>query len=350
MSSAKLIVDGIGQWVYCHELPPSGEVIIGRSSSCDVQLKSLHVSGRHARVTVEADGTFVEAVSQSNATHVNGQPLTGRRRLKSGDNIRIEPYTLTFQSTEVETPEKTLGGMSIDELLAARRDASVRAADEDQPVVEQLARATLELKKLGETGGATGTLGDGAGFREALMALDAAQRSTRRALRQRELLRVALFSSLESECYQRMLDATLKALRAEIAFLMLINPATGAWEVKARSKGFEDFAAPAADEGGRPPISLTLVSFAVKTKKAVLTQDMPDETRGGAMSIVAHNISTGIAAPLLEEGKVIGCLYLDRREHVDQLYGKADLDDAAAYAESFADVAEHWHARRRLFT
>ncbi len=65
-----------------------GCTLVGRSSECDVVLKSSDVSKRHCRVLRQPDGVFVEDLDSVNGISVNGQPVR-RARLCDGDRLEI---------------------------------------------------------------------------------------------------------------------------------------------------------------------------------------------------------------------------------------------------------------------
>ncbi|CAG7642361.1 FHA domain-containing protein [Rhodococcus opacus] len=74
-------------------------VMVGRSSDADIAFTAdPDVSRLHA--TVERIGTYWTIVDDGmsrNGTFVNGERVTGRRRLRSGDRIRIGSSMLAFR-------------------------------------------------------------------------------------------------------------------------------------------------------------------------------------------------------------------------------------------------------------
>jgi serine/threonine protein kinase len=62
--------------------------LIGRSSECDVILRSSEVSKRHCQILLEDDQVIVEDLSSFNGTWVNGKPVD-RCRLKEGDILKV---------------------------------------------------------------------------------------------------------------------------------------------------------------------------------------------------------------------------------------------------------------------
>lgn len=82
------------------------ELVIGRDESVDLPITSPAISRRHAKFTREGDGFVLEDLGSSNGTFVNGQKLSGRHTLKSGDEIRLgRAITLKYEAPEAETSE-----------------------------------------------------------------------------------------------------------------------------------------------------------------------------------------------------------------------------------------------------
>lgn len=75
-----------------HPLIGTGEVLIGRDPRCQILLDSIQhagVSRHHARIcpTVDWAGWQICDLSSANGTFINGVPLVGCQRLRSGDRI-----------------------------------------------------------------------------------------------------------------------------------------------------------------------------------------------------------------------------------------------------------------------
>jgi ABC-type multidrug transport system ATPase subunit/pSer/pThr/pTyr-binding forkhead associated (FHA) protein len=65
------------------------EIIVGRDPDVDITIPSPIVSRRHARLTRDGDAYMIEDMGSSNGTYVNGQRVSERRQLKSGDQVRF---------------------------------------------------------------------------------------------------------------------------------------------------------------------------------------------------------------------------------------------------------------------
>lgn len=80
------------------------EITIGREENVDVPIPATAVSRRHARLTLEGDQYFIEDLGSSNGTFINGEPLTKRRPLNSGDRIRLgQIINLVYEAPVVES-------------------------------------------------------------------------------------------------------------------------------------------------------------------------------------------------------------------------------------------------------
>jgi hypothetical protein len=87
------------------------ELVVGRSSTCDIALADVNTSRRHARVWVENGGVWVEDLGTQNGTRVNDRRITGRAPLQSGDVIRVGVHQLTFISDQGATAAGAAAGV-----------------------------------------------------------------------------------------------------------------------------------------------------------------------------------------------------------------------------------------------
>jgi len=77
-------------------LPPSGTLLIGRSSTADIRIQDASVSREHARITVEEAETWITDLGSHNGIRVNGRDVKGSQRLQSGDVVMLGTVTLVF--------------------------------------------------------------------------------------------------------------------------------------------------------------------------------------------------------------------------------------------------------------
>ncbi len=93
-ASACLIADDDGKTRY--EL--KGDTVIGREGDCDIVLNNQFVSLKHAGITKNWRGFYIEDLKSSNGTRVNGRIIKKRKKLSDGDIIAFGPIKLTYRS------------------------------------------------------------------------------------------------------------------------------------------------------------------------------------------------------------------------------------------------------------
>lgn len=100
-----------------------GSLLIGRSDSCDIRVKTGQASREHARIRAQDDGAIVEDLHSTNGTYVNDKQIEGATLIKPGDVVRFdqERFSLQRQGMSNETifarpiNVSARGGMSIEE-------------------------------------------------------------------------------------------------------------------------------------------------------------------------------------------------------------------------------------------
>jgi two-component system response regulator AtoC len=92
-----LVFESSSSWMY--ELPRSGEVVVGRFETADLRLSDPSVSRRHARIAMRAGAAYASDLGSQNGTRINGEGVTGERRLASGDVITVCATSLVFYSS-----------------------------------------------------------------------------------------------------------------------------------------------------------------------------------------------------------------------------------------------------------
>jgi pSer/pThr/pTyr-binding forkhead associated (FHA) protein len=83
-------------------------LVVGRSSSCDVQLDSASVSRQHAVISVTEPGLCIEDLGSRNGVFVNGVLIGRRFVLQPGDRVRVGDHEIEvarLPGTEPESAE-----------------------------------------------------------------------------------------------------------------------------------------------------------------------------------------------------------------------------------------------------
>jgi predicted component of type VI protein secretion system len=69
-------------------------IVVGRASEATFRLGDRNVSRRHARFVLQSGSVFVEDLGSLTGTRVNGERISGRRKLREGDLVQIGDYDL----------------------------------------------------------------------------------------------------------------------------------------------------------------------------------------------------------------------------------------------------------------
>jgi hypothetical protein len=75
-----------------------GGLSVGRSKDSDVQIDDRYASGLHARASSREGRFFVEDMSSTNGTLLNGATLQGEAELIDGDTIEIGDTVFRFEA------------------------------------------------------------------------------------------------------------------------------------------------------------------------------------------------------------------------------------------------------------
>jgi pSer/pThr/pTyr-binding forkhead associated (FHA) protein len=79
------------------EIALKPEMILGRQAECDLLLTEGHASRRHARLSLAADGVWLEDLGSANGTFVNGARIAGKVKLSPGDRLRFDIEEFDFR-------------------------------------------------------------------------------------------------------------------------------------------------------------------------------------------------------------------------------------------------------------
>jgi signal transduction histidine kinase len=246
-------------------------VILGRAPDTDVSLSHPSVSRRHAQIDLREDHLSIEDLGSSFGTFINNK-RTSSSLLYNGDILRLGSCELLVQSGEsiqiVEQERKTSISHSI--------------------LPEDLATESLRKGTPGaEPASSDAVLGF---FQQVGRILDSAF----------EL----------DEVLRRILDLTFEAVSAENGFVLLVDPDTGQFEIRAQK------IADTGAEGrqGATKVSATILRYATEQGRAVLTDDaVVDDRFGRAPSILDLEIRSAICVPLKGRERILGAIYVDSR-------------------------------------
>ena len=166
MPKLTLMLDRKTVQVYDLERPV---IRVGRIAEMDIVIDNVSVSRRQAEIQREGDAWVVRDIGSSNGTFVNGERLTGDRKLQAGDEIGIGKYSLFFEraGSDAEAARApavaTAPAASAPRAAAARPAAAARSESTmflEPEEVDQLRKSVAQKRQahvVWEAGGRTGT-------------------------------------------------------------------------------------------------------------------------------------------------------------------------------------------------
>lgn len=125
------------------------QVVIGRTSECDVVLYDPGVSRKHARIFAEGAGYFVEDMGSSNGTKVNGE-VVQKAKLKDGDAVTLGPVVFNFSSTEMEIADLPTNAVGVQSTRIVSADSLKRSKGKGSALAPEDANPE-ELQQMGRS-------------------------------------------------------------------------------------------------------------------------------------------------------------------------------------------------------
>ena len=108
-------------------LSDGADIVIGRVSTCNVEIDHEAVSRRHAVLRRRGDDVVVEDLESRNGTLVNGTPITGPRRVTAGDTVAIGPASVVVACATVARPSRQIATVGeLEDRLASEVDRAAR--------------------------------------------------------------------------------------------------------------------------------------------------------------------------------------------------------------------------------
>ena len=253
-----------------------GVTTIGRSSANDLPIADKMLSRQHARIIRDGNGGLtIEDLGSRNGTFVNGERLVALIPLKSGDRITVGGVTLKVESestTRVRIDEQA-GDDPLDNTILKASAELLRKPTETDPRLpaEKLSKLIESLRVVNEL-----TI---------------------------ELLRDVSVDEL----LKFLMDKVFETLNPDRGVVLLRSTATGEL-IPAVVRVAEGIS---ADD---IRLSKTLVASVVEKKNGLL---LMDTTTGSGVSMADSiriaGIKSVLAAPLENDGDVVGLIYVDVR-------------------------------------
>lgn len=240
---------------------------LGRGPENDITVVDNSVSRQHAEILEKKNKPFINDLDSANGTQVNGSKIKSSF-LSDGDLLQLGSYKL-----EVKIGERAADS------VREEWDLSTHSISPEE------LEAEAKSEGQGDLGASTAAV---LGF------FDKAGKILENAFELEDIV-------------SGILDLTFQIIPATRGFVLLADPDTGEMTVKAQK--FRDREAIPAKDG--PPLSTTILDFAIKQGRAVLTIDAgTDERFGAAESIKDQKIRGAICVPLKGRTEILGAIYV----------------------------------------
>ncbi|MBN2718349.1 MAG: FHA domain-containing protein [Deltaproteobacteria bacterium] len=278
---AKLVIfDSEGR----HEVELKEYNKVGRLPQNDVQILDRIVSKEHALIEFsQPDGYVISDLGSLNGTYVNRQKISGKQKLLDGDEISLGNTRCMF----LNDSESTNAGQVVDVSEGALQ-SHIRSAIEvqDRFLPEKEIAGEKEVRE----------------DYEKLRVTYEMQKDFRPDLELEEVL-------------QKILERTFEFLNCDRGAILLTQENGEMKPFVYKMKKKED----------KLVISSTLVNHVKGEKKGVLSSDAQMDTRfKEAKSMIMQGIRSSMAAPILHQDELLGCIVIDSSVAVNA-YSEKDL-------------------------
>ncbi|MBZ0270297.1 SpoIIE family protein phosphatase [bacterium] len=243
----------------------TGEVGAGRGSDNALVLPSQTASRNHARLWADQDVVHIQDLGSLNGTRVNGQPVQGSTTAHPGDTVEFGSVLLRV----ADDPDHVT--------------ATTPQLSDDKDVSQNIVLSRDDLSD-----SHVGAAGSPAALR---LLTEAGQ--------------LLVLPESPDATYDRLLELVERTIPAD-RILILVNEGDGSDPVQRAARVHGDRAIT------RLMLSRTMVRMVLDEGGAVLTSDAKaDERFMKAQSIVAQDLHSAMAVPLIHHNDTLGLLYVD---------------------------------------
>jgi two-component system nitrogen regulation response regulator NtrX len=312
---------------------------IGRDANIEVTLPDTKASRIHVEIQLKDGNYILRDMKSKNGTLVNGTAVSALT-LKEGDQIQIGETRLAFSMQDLPAGGVMAGKRNMDSVNAPRFPVGVAPATGSAGVSRtHESFETLELNApLNILGGQNASSTDPAapavdvnkpsslpgerdtreGSRQIATTgkVDSAERNNRALRALYQIARAAADSKTSTELWKALASGLQTALEADRVTPILLD-AQGHWELaQVGAAGHAGNASSATSTSSaafaKVPVSRTIVDYALRTRRSVLTAPREDERFGGAKSIGEQGITSALCVPIISHEQILGLIYADR--------------------------------------
>ncbi|MDA8743008.1 FHA domain-containing protein [Rubripirellula amarantea] len=264
-------------------------LLIGRESTCDIQLLDSESSRNHAELHRGNNGQIeIVDLDSSNGTRVNGNRIS-REVLSSGDRIEIGSTLLIFTGTNQPKAIEAAHGVDIVE----------KSLDDGSRIVSSLSQSASESSP-------------------AVVVSNSSEARISEADRSLEVMYLTAIAVGRTddlgEVLQRVLRLVFDWVEADRGCVMLQDQQSGRLRPAARCDSTQAGDKTSDDRHETRPISIsqTILQYVMEHKEGVRTSNARSDTRfDAAVSIVTAGVREALCVPLQGRYGIVGAMYID---------------------------------------
>jgi adenylate cyclase len=273
------------------EIPPGRSLVVGRGVASDIAIYDPTISRRHAELVVSDDGVEVTDLGSSNGTCINGARIESGR-LSANDSVTFGKVTYRLRTG------KPSGDHPAPHLPPPLRHPPL------QP--DQGSQGGQIVRQLVVSGGVPPGITSRDGPPGGQLLVDAAPAAERQARKLSLLLEVAqkLSSELDIDrLLRRVADMTFQVMSVDRVTILLRNDAGELVPAMSRSR---------QGETQLQPVPRSIADKVAQERVAVVSHNVPADSRFKGRSIVMQSVRSAMCSPLLDPtDEVLGLLYVD---------------------------------------
>jgi len=271
------------------EIPPGRTLVVGRGVASDIAIYDPTISRRHAELVAHDDEVEVTDLGSSNGTCINGSRVANGR-IRANDSVTFGKVTYRLRTG------KPSGDHPAPHLPPPLQSLQPEHGPPGGQIVRQL------VVSGGVPPGITSRDGPPAGQ----LRVEAAQAAERQARKLSLLLEVAqkLSSELDLDrLLRRVADMTFQVMSVDRVTILLRNEAGELVPAMSRSR---------QGDTQLQPVPRSIADKVAQERVAVVSHNVPADSRFKGRSIVMQSVRSAMCSPLLDaRDEVLGLLYVD---------------------------------------
>lgn len=332
---AYLVIRQGGRWSDVFRLSPREPVVIGRSSQCQIVIRSDQCSRHHAKIAWKDGGWCVEDLDSRNGTFVDNQAISGSHLLQFGQTVAVAGYQMTLVSKVADAFSISAGATGNAANSAGQQVAGSQglAADASSQTLEQIDPGIITERRKRSS------------FLEPTGAIDSSGAATK-------LFRTA-FSLARATSPEEAATTALSTLReaaavASGAVLVILKPKSAAGGVPATASGMTALATSSRSGRSYRRLPDRIATAVLASGEAVLARNIVDDlTLASPDSRGEMSTTSTLCAPLVVAGKTVGLLHLYSTDDEPELTAE-QLEFAMAIAANLGLALEHLWRQNQL--